>query len=243
MTRHQVTPRHALISKLFDLLLLDCGRPECLLVPPVDVIVSSAPASLLPVLTLLVVTIIISVPSVLVLVIIIASSVATVVKVIVVESLMLLLLVAVILVVVLVVLQVMLKTLLQLLLIRQTWRVPELLLLLLHLGRRLLMLLLLLLLLLMNLMLLSLPVPHAGVVEVVHGRVDVAHVTPVHGHGLRLLLGVHRRPRTSKHHFGLNISECLHARNCRRREGGPVCWRLLELWRLLTHELRRRLRP
>lgn len=241
VTRHQVTPCHALISKFFDLLLLDCGRPECLLVPPVDVIVSSTPASLLPVVTILVVTIVVSVSPVLVLVIIVASSVATVMEIVVVESL-LLLLIAVVLIVVLVVLQVMLKTLLKLLLICQTRRITELLLLLLlmHLSRLLLLLLLTLLLLLVYLLLLSLlSVSHAGVVEVVHGRVDVTHVTPIHGHGLRLVM--HRRPRSSKHHLSLEISQRLHARHCGRREGGSVAslLLLLELWRrLLTHELR-----
>merc|ERR1719445_670375 len=102
----------------------------------------------------------------------------------------------------------MLKTLLELLLICQNRRIAELLLLLLHLGW-----LLLTLLLLLHLMLLGLSVPHAGVVEVMHGGVDVTHVTPVHGHGLRLLL-MYRRPLTSKHHLGLNISECLHPRDC-----------------------------
>ena len=137
VTWHQITPCHTLISKLcqklsnvklskdksafkptFDLLLLDCGCSEGLLVPPVDVIVSSAPASLLPVVTFLVIPVVVSVSPVLVLMIIVASSVATVMKVVVVESLMLLLLlVTVVLIVVLVVLQMMLKTLLQLLLI------------------------------------------------------------------------------------------------------------------------------
>ena len=217
----------------FDLLLLDCGCSEGLLVPPVDVIVSSAPASLLPVVTLLVITIVVSVSPVLVLMIIVASSVATVMKIVVVESLMLLLLlVAVVLIVVLVVLQMMLKTLLQLLLICQPRRITELLLLLwLHLGR------LLLLLLLMHLMLLGLSVSHAGVVEVMHGRVDVTHMASIHGHGLRLLLVVHRRPLASKHHLSLDISQSLHARHCGRGEGGSVLL-LLELWRLLTHELR-----
>jgi len=167
--------------------------------------------------------------------IIVASSVATVMKIVVVESLMLLLLlVAVVLIVVLVVLQMMLKTLLQLLLICQPRRITELLLLLLlwlHLGR------LLLLLLLMHLMLLGLSVSHAGVVEVMHGRVDVTHVASIHGHGLRLLLIVHRWPLTSKHHLSLDIGQSLHARHCGRGKGGSVLL-LLELWRLLTHELR-----
>merc|ERR1711971_561820 len=104
----------------------------------------------------------------------------------------------------------MLKTLLELLLNSQHRRIAELLLLLLlllHLGR-----LLLTLLLLLHLMLLGLSISHAGVVEVMHGGVDVTHVTPVHGHSLRLLLLMYRRPLTSKHHLGLDISECLHAR-------------------------------
>ena len=186
--------------------------------------------------TLLVITIVVSVSPVLVLMIIVASSVATVMKIVVVESLMLLLLlVAVVLIVVLVVLQMMLKTLLQLLLICQPRRITELLLLLLlwlHLGR------LLLLLLLMHLMLLGLSVSHAGVVEVMHGRVDVAHVASIHGHSLRLLLVVHRRPLASKHHLSLDISQSLHAWHCGRGKGGSVLLLLLELWRLLTHELR-----
>ena len=97
----------------------------------------------------------------------------------------------------------------------------------LHLGR---------LLLLMHLMLLGLSVSHAGVIQVMHGRVDVAHMASVHGHGLRLLLVVHRRPLSSKHHLSLDIGQSLHARHCGRGEGGSVL--LLELWRLLTHELR-----
>lgn len=192
---------------------------------------------MLPVVTILVVTIVVSVSPVLVLVIIVASSVATVMEIVVVESL-LLLLIAVVLIVVLVVLQVMLKTLLQLLLICQTRRITELLLLLLlmHLSRLLLLTLLLLLVYLLLLSLLS--VSHAGVVEVMHGRVDVTHVTPVHGHSLGLVM--HRRPRSSKHHLSLEISQRLHARHCGRGEGGSVTsLLLLELWRLLlTHELR-----
>merc|ERR1719232_1463530 len=134
----------------------------------------------------------------------------------------------------------MLKTLLQLLLICQTRRITELLLLMLllmHLSS--LLLLLTLLLLLVYLLLLSLlSVSHAGVVEVMHGRVDVTHVTPVHGHSLRLVM--HRRPRSSKHHLSLEISQRLHARHCGRGEGWSVTslLLLLELWRLLTHELR-----
>ena len=195
---------------------------------------------MLPVVTILVVTIVVSVSPVLVLVIIVASSVATVMEIVVVESL-LLLLIAVVLIVVLVVLQVMLKTLLQLLLICQTRRITELLLLLLllmHLSRLLLLLLTLLLLLVYLLLLSLLSVSHTGVVEVMHGRVDVTHVTPVHGHSLGLVM--HRRPRSSKHHLSLEISQCLHARHCGRGEGWSVTslLLLLELWRLLTHELR-----
>jgi len=228
MTRHQVTPSHALISKFFNLLLLDSSRPKGLFIPPVDVIVSSA--SLLSV--VLVITIVVSVSPVLVLVIIVASPVS--IEVVVVESLLLmLLLVAMVLIVLLLVmLQMMLKTLLQLLLIGQARRISELLLmLLLHLGR------LLLTLLLLHLMLLALSVSHAGVVEVMHGGVDVSHVTSIHGHGLWLLLLMHRRPRTSKHHLGLYVSETLHPRDGGRGELWPVSGLLLELRRLLPHHL------
>jgi len=235
MTRHQVTPSHALISKLFDLLLLYSGCSEGLLIPPVDVVVSSA--SLLPV--ILMITIVVSISPVLVLVIIVASPVTAIIEVVVVESLLLmLLLVAVVLIVLLLVmLKMVLKTLLQLLLIGQARRIAELLLLLLHLGR---VLLTLMLLLLLHLMLLGLSVSHAGVVEVMHGGVDVTHVTSVHGHGLGLLLLMHRRPRTSKHHLSLNVSERLHPWDGGRGELWPVGGLLvvlLELWRLLTHHL------
>merc|ERR1719232_1088715 len=134
----------------------------------------------------------------------------------------------------------MLKTLLQLLLICQTRRITELLLLLLlmHLSRLLLLLLTLLLLLVYLLLLSLLSVSHTGVVQVMPGRVDVTHVTPVHGHSLGLVM--HRRPRSSKHHLSLEVSQCLHARHCGRGEGWSVTslLLLLELWRLLTHELR-----
>merc|ERR1740129_822017 len=106
----------------------------------------------------------------------------------------------------------MLKTLLELLLIGQTRKIAE----------QLLLLLLHLVLLLLHLMLLGLSVSHAGVVEVMHGGVDVTNVTSVHGHGLGLLWLVHRRPRTSKHHLGLNISERLHPWDGGRGELWPV---------------------
>ena len=193
-------------------MLLDSCRSEGLLIPSVDVIVSSASAPLLPMVTLLVITIVISVSPVLILVIIVASPIATVIKVVVVESLLLMLVAVVLIVLLLIMLQMVLKTLLELLLISQHRRIAKLLLLLLlHLGW-----LLLTLLLLLHLMLLGLSISHAWVVEVMHGRVDVTHMAPIHGHGLRLLLLMNGRPLTSKHHLGFDISECLHARDCGR---------------------------
>ena len=94
-----------------------------------------------------------------------------------------------------------------------------------------------LLLLMMHLMLLSLSVSHAGVIEVMHGRVDVAYMaSSLHGHGLGLLV-MHRWPRAPKHHLSLNVSQCLHAWDSGRGEGGPGLALLLELRRLLGHVL------
>ena len=96
---------------------------------------------------------------------------------------------------------------LELLLVGEAGRVSELLVLVE--GRRLLLLLLSLLLLGRRRLLLS--VPHARVVEVVEGGVDVAHMaSPVHQ--LRLLAALRRtlRPGRSEHHLGLDVGQGLH---------------------------------
>ena len=107
----------------------------------------------------------------------------------------------------------------------------------LHLLSLMLLLLLLVLLLVGPLVLLSLAVSHAGIVEVVHGGVDVAHVaSPLHHHGPGPR--TRARGRTSVHHLGFDISQGLHAGHRGRGEGGPrgeLLWlRLLgKVWRLL----------
>ena len=178
-----------------------------------------------------------------VILIIVASSVASVTVVVVVHSMLLVVLVRMdlLLTVVVFMFQLLLETLLQLLLVCEARGISELLLLLLHLLSLMLLLLLLLLLLVLllvcPLVLLSLAVSHAGIVEVVHGGVDVAHVaSPLHHHGPGPR--TRARGRTSVHHLGLDISQGLHAGHRGRGEGGPrgelLRLRLLgKVWRLL----------
>ena len=178
-----------------------------------------------------------------VILIIVASSVASVTVVVVVHSMLLVVLVRMdlLLTVVVFMFQLLLETLLQLLLVCEARGISELLLLLLHLLSLMLLLLLLVLvrvlLLVCPLVLLSLTVSHAGIVEVVHGGVDVAHVaSPLHHHGPGPR--TRARGRASVHHLGLDISQGLHAGHRGRGEGGPrgeLCrLRLLgKVWRLL----------
>ena len=176
-----------------------------------------------------------------VILIIVASSVASVTVVVVVHSMLLVVLVRMdlLLTVVVFMFQLLLETLLQLLLVCEARGISELLLL--HLLSLMLLLLLVLLLLVLllvcPLVLLSLTVSHAGVVEVVHGGVDVAHVAaPLHHHGPGPR--TRARGRASVHHLGLDISQGLHAGHRGRGEGGPrgelLRLRLLgKVWRLL----------
>lgn len=172
-------------------MISDGSSSECFLISPVDIIVTLS--SLMLMLVVVKVSLMKLIPSVVVIVTIVISP--TLVGVVV--SPMLVLLPVELLLIV----GSLLLLLREMLLIVHDRRLPVLLLL----SRWL-----------VSSLLVGLSVSHAWVVEVVKGRVDVAHMTPsLHHHGwLLMLLLLLLWPGWSIHHLILNVSQCLHARHC-----------------------------
>merc|ERR1719232_1787841 len=212
---HQVTSGHALISIFFKLGFSNSRCPKCFFISSIGIIVSKSLSLMSPILSLVIIILVLSGHIIVELVVMVLSVISSPVSVT---------MVVVIVLSLLIMFQLLLKTLLKLLLIGQSRRMSEL-----------LMLLHLLLFMMIHLLLVlrSLSISHARIIEVVYSRVDVTYVTSSlnhHGAGSRLVL-LDWRPRSSVHHLGLKVSQGLHTWHngwgeCRRSGG---CWKMLRL--------------